>query len=363
MVQSNTGWTLISLYVTQHANTKEIRMPRKLRAVLVGCGGIAGAWISPAKEMAGLSIDGFVDLDLAKAKERKEVYGNGKAETGTDLRAMLKATNPDIVFDCTVPSAHASVTLEALRYGCHVLGEKPLAESMENAKKMVRAAKKAEKLYAVIQNRRYDPDIIAYRKFLTSGKVGDLTTLNCDFYIGAHFGGFRQKMKHVLLLDMAIHTFDAIRFISGEDARTAYCVEWNPKGSWYKHGASAQVIFEMTNGVVASYRGSWCSEGLNTSWESDWRAIGTKGSAAWTTSGLAAQSVKVRKGLRNESIDHEIVSKPIKDRGHHGVMRDFLRCVRNGKEPQTVCTDNIKSLAMVFAAVESAETGKKVRVR
>ena len=67
---------------------------------------------------------------------------------------------------------------------------------------------------------------------------------------------------------MAIHTFDMARFISGADPVAVYCKEWNPSGSWYDHDASAIAIFEMTGGIVYTYRGSWCAEGLNTTWES-----------------------------------------------------------------------------------------------
>src|SRR6266581_2652143 len=72
--------------------------------------------------------------------------------------------------------------------------------------------------------------------------------------IGAHFEGFRQHMRHVLLLDMAIHTFDAARLLTGADPVSVYCKEWNPVGSWYDHDASAVAFFEMTNGIVYTYR-------------------------------------------------------------------------------------------------------------
>ena len=111
--------------------------------------------------------------------------------------------------------------------------------------------------------------------------LGPLTTLNSDFYLGAHFEGFRLSMPHVLLVDMAIHTFDTARFISGADPVSVYCKEWNPRGSWYDHSASAVAIFELTGGMVYTYRGSWCSEGLNTSWEAQWRVIGERGSTTW----------------------------------------------------------------------------------
>jgi predicted dehydrogenase len=264
-----------------------------------------------------------------------------------------------------VPSAHGNVTLTALRNGCHVLGEKPMTDSMEQARAMVAAAQESGKLYAVLQNRRFDPNIRRLRHLVNSGALGALTTIHCDFFIGAHFGGFRDHMEHILLVDMAIHTFDAARFISGADPVSVYCKEWNPAGSWYDQDASAIAIFEMSDGLVYTYRGSWCGEGLHTTWESDWRVIGQQGTARWDgTDQIQAQAVAETGTFISKFNDLEVAANPDPEKvgGHAGVMRDFVDCVRNGGTPDTICTDNIKSLAMVFGAVESAESGRQVDI-
>jgi len=323
------------------------------------------AWLDAARETAGLEVVGLVDLQEAAAQKRREEYGLGGAVTGSSLTDVLDRTCPDVVFDCTVPEAHVNVTLEALRRGCHVLGEKPLADSMENARRAVEAAKVADRIYAVIQNRRYDPRVRRLRALIESGVLGPLTTLNSDFYIGAHFGGFRDRMEHVLLLDMAIHTFDMARFLSGSDPEAVYCKEWNPDGSWYDHQASAVAVFQMTGGIVYTYRGSWCSEGLNTSWESEWRLIGRHGSATWDgLEAMGAEVVEESSGFRStlRSVEIPPAAPDAKSGGHRGLMREFVECVRTGGTPETVCTDNIKSLAMVFGAIESARLGKEVPI-
>jgi predicted dehydrogenase len=164
-----------------------------------------------------------------------------------------------------------------LEAGCHVLSEKPLAASMEEAATLVELAKKSGKIHAVVQNRRFVAGIRRLRRALQDGVIGDLTAIHCDFFLGPHFGGFREEMRNVLLLDMAIHTFDAARFVANEKPLSVFCVEKNPAGSWYAHGASANAIFEFSNDVVFTYRGSWCAEGERTSWEARWRLIGSKG--------------------------------------------------------------------------------------
>ncbi len=238
-----------------------------------------------------------------------------------------------------------------------------MSDSLVKAGQMVQAAKAAHKIYAVTQNYRYNSEVRSLVQFLRKGKLGAIEELHADFFIGAHFGGFRDQMEHVLLMDMAIHTFDAARFLSGADPVAVYCHAFNPKHSWYKGEASSVAIFEMSNGIVFTYRGSWCAEGLGTSWNSRWRIVGAKGSAAWdggTEFKAQVHKPKGKPGFLIEMMDVPVEIRPLKHAGHGGLMREFIAAVRGGPKPATHCDDNIKSLAMVHAAVKSARTGKRV---
>ena len=86
---------------------------------------------------------------------------------------------------------------------------------------MITAARAAGRLHAVIQNRRFLPGIRRIKAALPL--IGELTAVHVDFFIGAHFGGFRDQMQHVLLLDMAIHTFDAARWIIDRPGNRGLC--------------------------------------------------------------------------------------------------------------------------------------------
>ncbi len=336
-----------------------------LKAVLMGCGGISGAWFKPLADMPDVQLVGLVDLLEENARRRAAEFGLTGVLIGSDLARVLDATRPDIVFDCSIPGAHHTNTLTALQHGCHVLGEKPLADSMEHARAAVAAAEASGRFYAVMQNRRYMQPVRRIRQFLASGAIGPLTTVNCDFYLGPHFGGFREEMEHVLLLDMAIHTFDQARFMGGLDPVSAFCKEWNPAGSWYAHGASAMAIFEMTGGVVYNYRGSWCAEGLQTAWEAEWRFIGTQGTLKWDGAEAFAAETATPTGqfwAERQPIPIPPYTADERFHGHASCIQEFVECVRTGATPNTLCTDNIKSLAMVFAAIESAETGQLVQI-
>lgn len=335
------------------------------RAVLAGCGGISATWLRAAPRVPGLSVVGFVDLDAERARKRAAEFGWSGALVSTRLEEALEKTQPNIVFDCTVPEARLAVAEAALAAGCHVFSEKPLADTMENARRICAAARAAGRIHAVMQNRRCLPDIARLRRWIERGDIGRLTQVDADFFLGAHFGGFRDHMAHVLLLDMAIHHFDMARYIAGADAEWAWCREWNPAGSWYERDAAAVAVFGLSNGAAFTYRGSWCAEGLNTSWEARWRVQGERGALEWDgEAGLRGEAVARAGGFRSELAplsppEHGDLWR--KD-SHAGMIEHFFRSLDEGREPETVCHQNIKSLAMVFAAIRSAAERREVSI-
>lgn len=335
-------------------------MAEKLTAILVGAGSITSSWLSVLRERGDVEIIAVADPNQEAAEARIREFAL-PAGPFPDLASALEKRRSDLVFDCSIPSAHCANSVLALRNGCHVLSEKPMAGSVEEGRRIVTASREAKRIHAVIQNRRYMNDIIACREAIRSG-IGELTTLNADFYIGAHFGGFREKMDHVLLLDMAIHSFDQARFLSGCDAEKVFCKEWNPSGSWYRDGASAVAVFSMSNGMVFTYRGSWCADGCPTSWECDWRAVGMRGTVLWRRNQVSGEFVVKNGGFQSEYAALAIPEVQLPHTAHAGVIDEFLRCVRIGARPQTSGDDNIRSLAMVESAIRSAETGLEVKV-
>lgn len=331
----------------------------KYSCVVVGAGGISDAWFGPLKQ-EGVEVRGIVDLNMDVARSQAEKYGFD-AIISDNLKTTLKKAEPSFVVDLTVPQAHCKITCSALRAGYHVIGEKPLASSMAEARRMVKVSQETGKLYMVSQSRRWELRHYALRDMLP--KIGDITTLCCDFFMGCHFGGFRDDMGSPLLLDMAIHHFDLARFFSGKDPVSVYAKEFNPAGSWYCGDVSASCIFEMTDGVMLTYRGSWCAEGMHTSWHGDWRIVGTKGTVLYERDQIpVGQVVAGKKGFNRPLRDLKPPSEKLKYEKQHGAIREMLTFLRTGKTPQCECHDNIKSLAMVFGAIESSRKGKCVKI-
>lgn len=115
-------------------------------AVLCGCGAMAKGWlraIQSSPEIAGeIRIAGLVDLNEGTARALAEEFALTGAVIGTDLRSVLTETKADILFDIVIPQARFAVVEAGLAAGCHVLSEKPLAASMEEAATLVELAKK-----------------------------------------------------------------------------------------------------------------------------------------------------------------------------------------------------------------------------
>ncbi|MFW5893883.1 MAG: Gfo/Idh/MocA family protein [Verrucomicrobiota bacterium] len=335
-------------------------------AVVVGAGGISNAWFPPLKA-ENVDILSLVDLDIGRAEAAKEKHGLD-CPVSDDLKTVLAKQKPDFVVDLTIPAAHCEVTCTALEAGCHVVGEKPMAGSMNEARRMVRAAEDAGRMYMVGQSRRWATLPATVAATVATGQIGEITAIDCQFYLGMHFGGFREEMDSPLILDMGVHHFDLARFFTGCTPSSVFAREYNPKGSWYKGDVAASCIFEMANGAVFTYSGSWCSTGKDTSWHGNWRIIGDRGSLIFENDqppvGEKVGKAPVTRGPTNaDVVPVEIPPVELQKQGQHGALHEMLRFLETGETPQTECHDNIQSMAMVFGAIESSKTGGRIPIQ
>jgi predicted dehydrogenase len=336
-----------------------------LRALVVGAGGLGRVWIKTLQDFEETELVGIVDVRPEAAEGAAQDAGLAGIHVGARLDEALEAVQPDFVVDVTIPSVHHEVVIPSLEWGVPVLGEKPMTDSMEKARAMVAASERTGKLYMVSQSRRFDPNLFAFRELIRRDAGLPLGILNADFYIGHHMESFRHGLEHVLLLDMGVHIFDKSRFISGEEPIAVYCEDFNPSWSWLEGLSSASAIFEMTNGLRFTFRGSWVSEGHHTSWQSEWRAVGPRGSVTWDglTEPVAEIALGPEPGTRLSQLEARTLGAiPQVEHQFAGSLREFVYALRTGETPMGECHDNIKTLAMALAAIQSAETRQRVPI-
>lgn len=330
---------------------------RPLRVVQVGAGGMGRNWIRTIMANPDVQLVGLVDLNLDAAQSALAAAGIDGVVTGTGLAEVTAASRVDAVVNVTVPAAHHPVNVEALFAGYPVLCEKPVAPTVAEGLSLAAASEVSGQLLMISQSRRYYRTLAQFRQ--QAGMLGDIGILATEFFKAPHFGGFREEMEHVLLVDMAIHAFDAARYILDQDPVSVYCEEFNPAWSWYSGAAAASAVFEMSGGTRFTYTGSWCSGGFETSWNGRWRVSGERGSALWD--GESAPQLEVSSGLEDSSLI-QAAEDPGGAEEIAAALAGFVTALRTGTVPSGEVHSNVPSLAMVEAAVRSAETHQRVSI-
>jgi predicted dehydrogenase len=317
-----------------------------LRVVIAGAGSMGRAWLATVTASPEADVVGVADLDLAVARAAAAAAGRPELPVGTDAVALARRTGAQAVINVTVPEAHHPVTTAALFAGLPVLGEKPVAENVSRALSLTAAADLTGELFMVSQSRRWNPQLSTLRAL--TGQLGAIGAVTTEFFRSERFGGFREEMRHPLLVDMAIHAFDSARFLLRAEPVSVYCQTYNPSWSWYAGDANATAVFEMDGGTRYVFTGSWCSPGATTSWNGAWRVSGEKGTALWN-------------GDDQPVLDAQAdadVPEPPPYSGIGGALQVFVEALRTGEPPSGEVHENVMSLAMVEAAVGSAASGR-----
>lgn len=335
-------------------------MTANLRFIHVGVGGFGKNWLRCLKENPAVEVVAMVDINDKALDDACAATGYSKSICHSSLSAALKSTKADALISTTPPKFHKDDVITGLHAGLHVISEKPMADSIENCKQMLKAANETRKTYVISQNYRYSPVAWTMGQLARSGRLGDIGQARIDFFKGVDFGGgFRHEMAHPLVVDMSIHHFDLIRFITCLDAISVQGVTWNPKWSNYRGTASCALVFEMNNGARILYNGSWCSKGQFDEWMASWQIEGEKGTMVFRNNELRVYDVPKLYGVdKIEIIPPQ--APPKQDQAY--VLDDFLKCIESGARPATDVYDNIRSVAMVYAAVEAMQTGKNIHI-
>jgi predicted dehydrogenase len=311
----------------------------------------------------------LVEIDKSIASKQAEKYDLDPGLIFHTLGDAFAAFQAEGVIDVTPPAFHKDISLAALEAGIPVLSEKPLADTMASAQAIVYKADETGVFHMVAQNYRYSVPVQTLKKVLVSGAMGQVSSVTVEFFKGPHFGGFREEMLYPLIIDLAIHHFDMMRFLLDSDAVSVFGRSWNPPWSWYAGDASASVVLEFANGAVVSYDGSWCSTGIETPWNANWRFECENGVILLQEDEVFVQSrahTLVDRGGYRQYETRDLEQVPPVDMEHVAqsyLLHEFLEALATGATPATLCQDNIKSLAIVFDTIRSFETGHTVHSR
>ena len=274
--------------------------------------------------------------------------------TYSDLDSAIAAAAPiDAGIVLTGPEQHAAVIVELAEHGLHVLTEKPLATSGEQASRIAGAVRAAGVKAAVVQNYRYETRIQRFRDLLRSGDLGPLSHLVARFAAdyrrpGSWDVGDAHRMPDPLLIEGAIHHLDMIRYLTGSEITTVSAMTRNPAWSSFAGPAAGSVLLGLTGGGIALYEGTLLAAGEQRRWHREhYRAECRDGSLV-----LDGELITVHQNGTAVTIP---VPADHSRHGHRAVTRAFAHWLGGGPEPDTRLADNLRSLAAVLAARDSSE--------
>ncbi|AFZ67851.1 putative dehydrogenase [Deinococcus peraridilitoris DSM 19664] len=334
-----------------------------LRLIQIGLGGWGRDWMNIVHKERAVRPVAWVDADIT-ALSLAQQQGAPKEGCFTSLAEALEAQPADAVLITAGVAGHAPIALSALQMNLPVLVEKPFTENLSQASEVIAAARERQLALMVSQNYRFHPAPQLAAQIVREGTLGDIGFVEVDFRRDSARARpaptAHHALPHPLLLDMAIHHFDLMRFVLGREPLRIDCQTFNPKWSPFRDPASGVATIEFEGGVVVSYRGSWASSGPVTPWAGEWRMDAEGGELRWTS-----RDTPTPDHVTLRPLDGRPRPLPLPDTGkldRAGALAAFVQAVRDGTEPPSSGRENLGSLALALAAIRSSQERRIVEL-
>jgi len=218
------------------------------RVAVIGAGAMGRNHCRVYREMPGVELIGVADSRLEAASAVAALCGTRPFD---DYRSMLSQMRPDAVSVVVPTNLHFEVTLAALDAGCHVLVEKPIASTFDEAEAMVLAARRASKILAVGHIERFNPAVIELKRRLDDGQLGRAFQINAR-----RLGPFPARVRDVgVVIDLATHDLDIFRYVTGSEAVRLYAEAKREVHTSNEDLLTGLVRFD--NGVVGVLEINW----------------------------------------------------------------------------------------------------------
>lgn len=318
----------------------------------------AEAYIGNLRAAPGVEMIGIADESLERGTKYAQMFG---AHLFDSYEALL-AARPDAVLVCSENSRHRRLVEMAAQAGCHVLCEKPLATTVEDARAILEACRRAGVILGTAFPVRFSPAVEMVKKRLENGDFGDLYCFNAtnngqlplahrDWFIDPVLAGGGAAIDHI------VHLADLFRWYTGSEVREVYAQMnrvFHQAESQVETGGQAMLTFE--NGVFATLDFSWSRPDYWPSWGGlDFEMVTQRG------------AVTVDAFKQNITVFSEAAQRPRWDFWgsdmNQALINDFVAAVRAGREPRVTGMDGFRAVEVVLAAYESARSGQPVTVR
>ncbi|MCI7291703.1 MAG: Gfo/Idh/MocA family oxidoreductase [Methanobrevibacter woesei] len=311
-----------------------------MRKINVGVIGVGAMGYNHARVYYRLEEANLVAVSDVSERTLNKVCEKYDAKGYSDYEDLLKDPEIEVVSVCVPTTHHHDVVMKAIEYGKHVLVEKPIAFSLEEAEEMIAAAKEKGVILGTGHVERFNPAVQKAKELIENDVIGDVVSASAK-----RVGPFPPRIKDVgVCIDLAIHDLDVMYYLFNEDVEQVYGTMSSilDKTDFEDH---AEIMVSFTNATGI----------LEVNWLTPYkrREIEITGTDGIISVDYIEQSIEVfGKFAQDITIKHE---EPLKEE-----LKSFLEAVDEGKDPVITGEDGLNALKMVIAASKSSRAHKPI---
>lgn len=333
-----------------------------LSVAIVGTGGIYRLAHGPAwRQITRAKVNATCDIIPERAEQARQELGTESCFGS--IEELLENDGIDLVDICTPPYSHAEITIKALRAGKHVICEKPMALTLEDAKRMIQTSRETDRHLYIGHTRRFDRRWIQVKEQISSGRIGEPVSIRWNERCWA---GFPKDNWHWdpqnggVLMDLGVHVADLFTWLL--DARPT---EVFAKGLSVREEPREQGCFDfglVQMGFEGGKQGlievSWAHPKDYAPFYSSMEIIGTRGKLSLSDRGAAPMAV-VKNGVEVPRYSPLLSTFP---ESFVDELDHFFDCVTGKAKPRITLEDASRAVGVITKALESASTGQPVKI-
>ncbi|WP_067934125.1 Gfo/Idh/MocA family protein [Alicyclobacillus kakegawensis] len=325
-----------------------------LKVAIIGAGTMGWVHSDGYRNMADVDLVGILDI---RADAARRLAASKDTAAFTDMDELIREARPDIIDVCVPTYLHRQVVEAAASAGCHVICEKPIARTLEDARAMIRACRAAGVQLYIAHVVRFFPEYRRAHDWVASGAAGRVGVVRAmrggafptaweDWYVNVAKSG-------TVIVDSMIHDFDFLRWCFGEVHRVFAKSQLGRDLMKLDH---AFVSLRFRNGVMAHVEGTWAyPKGFQTELE----IAGSQGLLEFRSGRAAALSSQFRQ-TEHTAAGVEVPESPLRISPYQRELEHFVQCIQSGEKPLVTAEDALKALEISLAALTSVQTGAPV---
>ncbi|MCF0227006.1 MAG: Gfo/Idh/MocA family oxidoreductase [Methanobrevibacter sp.] len=312
-----------------------------MRTINVGVIGVGAMGYNHARVYYKLENANLIAVSDVSEKTLKKVCKKYDAQGYSDYEELLKNPDIEVVSVCVPTTHHYNIVMEAINHGKHVLVEKPIAFTLDEAKEMIKAAKEKGVILATGHVERFNPAVQKAKELIENDVIGDIVSASAK-----RVGPFPPRIQDVgVTIDLAIHDLDVMYYLFDEEVVQVY----GTMGSILDNCEfedHAEIMVNFDNDATGILEVNWLTPYKR-------RQIDITGTDGIISIDYIEQSLDVYgKFAQDIKINHE---EPLKEE-----LNSFIEAVANNKKPVITGEDGLNALKMVIAANRSSKEHKPI---